>query len=46
MAKGLTAATVHEVSGGEVMKGFVVYFAVRIFLKVYIYNLYINYTIP
>ena len=31
MAKGLKAATVHEVSGGEVMKGFVVYFAVRSF---------------
>ena len=36
MAKGLTAATVHEVSGGEVMEGFRSLFRyLRIFLKVY-----------
>ena len=45
MAKGLKAATVHEVSGGEVMKGFVVDFATYVFFfEVYIIEYVYIYT--
>ena len=52
MAKGLKGATVHEVSGGEVMKGFVVHFATYVFFfevyiieYIYIHKLYLSFKI-